>query len=293
VPSGGSSREQYWETSLSLARRAFEARNAKTAALALAQALGDALRMTEDCHRQFTRRGFQPLPDETFNDWQSFLIALYEGSRIYVQHATLVRSSTGSMLTELQAVLEAAMVAMVELQAMGTARPSKRTRELLLEKLGKLEDRLGAANDKLTGQHEGDDPAEFPVGTTAQESVDVPLIGRIAAGVPILAVESIEDVFPLPRRLVGHGRLFIVQVVGDSMIDARIADGDWVVVRQQSMAENGEIVAAMIDGEVTVKEFRWTSDGHRLLVPRNPRFGPIPGDDAAILGKVVTVLRRT
>ena len=77
------------------------------------------------------------------------------------------------------------------------------------------------------------------------------------------------------------------------MIDARIADGDWVVVRQQSVAENGEIVAAMIDGEVTVKEFRWTSDGHRLLVPRNPRFGPIPGDDAAILGKVVTVLRRT
>jgi SOS regulatory protein LexA len=274
VPGEGSSREQYWETSLSLARREFEARNAKTAALALAQALGDALRMTEDCHRQFTRRGFRPLPDETFDDWQSFLIA-------------------GSMLAELQAVSEAAMVAMVELQAMGTARPSKRTRELLLEKLGKLEDKLGAANDKLTGQHEGDDPAEFPVGVTAQDPVDVPLVGRIAAGVPILAVESIEDVFPLPRRLVGHGRLFIVQVVGDSMIDARIADGDWVVVRQQSVAEIGEIVAAMIDGEVTVKELRWTADGHRLLVPRNPRFEPIPGDDAAILGKVVTVLRRT
>jgi repressor LexA len=84
----------------------------------------------------------------------------------------------------------------------------------------------------------------------------VPLIGRIAAGGPILAEQAVEDVFPLPRQLVGDGTLFLLQVVGDSMVDAAICDGDWVVVRQQPVAENGDIVAAMLDGEATVKTFK-------------------------------------
>jgi repressor LexA len=119
----------------------------------------------------------------------------------------------------------------------------------------------------------------------------VPLLGRIAAGGPILAEQSIEDVFPLPRELVGEGNLFTVQVKGDSMLDAAICDGDWVVVRQQPTANNGEIVAAMIDGEATVKAYRHR-DGHVWLMPRNPAFEPIAGDDATILGRVVAVLRR-
>jgi repressor LexA len=119
----------------------------------------------------------------------------------------------------------------------------------------------------------------------------VPLLGRIAAGDPILAKESIEEVFLLPRHLVGEGTLFLLKVSGDSMIDVAIADGDWVVVRQQPMAESGEIVAAMIDSEATVKAFK-RSDHHVWLMPRNSAYTPIPGDEAIILGKVVAVLRR-
>ena len=121
-------------------------------------------------------------------------------------------------------------------------------------------------------------------------SVYVPLVGRIAAGIPITAEEQVEDVFTLPERLVGGGDLFLLQVVGDSMIDAAICDGDWVVVRSQSTAEKGEIVAAMIDGEATVKTFVQRDD-HVWLMPHNPAFAPILGDHAEILGKVVAVLR--
>ncbi|CAN3128495.1 transcriptional repressor LexA [Mycobacterium sp. smrl_JER01] len=123
------------------------------------------------------------------------------------------------------------------------------------------------------------------------EPTFVPVLGRIAAGGPILAEEAVEDVFPLPRELVGEGSLFLLKVVGESMVDAAICDGDWVVVRQQSVADNGDIVAAMIDGEATVKTFKRTR-GQVWLMPHNPAFDPIPGNDAAILGKVVTVIRK-
>ncbi|WP_157155860.1 MULTISPECIES: transcriptional repressor LexA [unclassified Diaminobutyricimonas] len=125
-----------------------------------------------------------------------------------------------------------------------------------------------------------------PVGDAAM----VPMVGRIAAGIPITAEQQIEEVFPLPRQLVGKGDLFILKVVGDSMIDAAICDGDWVVVRQQKTAENGDIVAAMLDSEATVKVFR-QRDGHTWLLPRNSNFEPILGDFAEVLGKVVAVLR--
>ncbi|EKF24114.1 repressor LexA [Mycolicibacterium hassiacum DSM 44199] len=123
------------------------------------------------------------------------------------------------------------------------------------------------------------------------EPTYVPVLGRIAAGGPILAEEAVEDVFPLPRELVGEGSLFLLKVVGDSMVDAAICDGDWVVVRQQNVADNGDIVAAMIDGEATVKTFKRTR-GQVWLMPHNPAYDPIPGNDAAILGKVVTVIRK-
>ncbi len=102
-----------------------------------------------------------------------------------------------------------------------------------------------------------------------------PLVGRIAAGIPITAEQQVDEVFPLPRQLVGKGDLFMLKVVGESMIDAAICDGDWVVVRQQSTAENGEIVAAMLDGEATVKVFR-QRDGHTWLLPRNTRVRADP-----------------
>ncbi len=125
-----------------------------------------------------------------------------------------------------------------------------------------------------------------PVGDAAM----VPLVGRIAAGVPITADQQVDEIFPLPRQLVGKGELFMLKVVGDSMIDAAICDGDWVVIRQQKTAENGDIVAAMLDDEATVKVFR-QRDGHTWLLPRNSSFEPIVGDFAEVLGKVVAVLR--
>jgi repressor LexA len=122
------------------------------------------------------------------------------------------------------------------------------------------------------------------------DAVMVPLVGRIAAGIPITAEQHVEEVFPLPRQIVGKGELFMLKVVGESMIDAAICDGDWVVVHPQQHAENGDIVAAMLDDEATVKVFR-QRDGHTWLLPRNSSFEPILGDYATILGKVTAVLR--
>ncbi|HEX3489698.1 MAG TPA: transcriptional repressor LexA [Streptosporangiaceae bacterium] len=130
-----------------------------------------------------------------------------------------------------------------------------------------------------------------------QRIAQVPLVGRIAAGGPILADESVEDVISLPRQLVGDGNLIMLRVAGDSMINAAIADGDMVVVRRESDVENGDIVAATFESdssadlEATVKTFK-RSAGHVWLIPHNPAYAPILGDDARILGKVVAVLRR-
>ena len=119
---------------------------------------------------------------------------------------------------------------------------------------------------------------------------EVPLVGRIAAGAPLLAEQDIEESFPLPASLVGDGELFMLKVVGESMIEAAICDGDFVVIRSQQTCEKGEIVAAMIDGEATVKTFT-RRDGHIWLLPANSAFSPINGDNAEILGKVTAVLR--
>jgi repressor LexA len=134
-------------------------------------------------------------------------------------------------------------------------------------------------------------------GLGAPGLAQVPLVGQVAAGVPILADQNVEDVFLLPRQLVGDGELIVLKVVGDSMIDAAITDGDWVVVRRESDIENGDIVAAMVesdtsaDREATVKTFR-KRDGHVWLIPHNPAYTPILADNATIVGKVVAVLRR-
>ncbi len=127
--------------------------------------------------------------------------------------------------------------------------------------------------------------------TNRAPAVQVPILGRIAAGGPILAEQVVEDVFALPRQLVGEGTLFLLEVRGDSMIEAAICDGDYVVVRQQPDASNGDIVAALLGDEATVKTFKRTP-GQVWLLPHNPAYEPIDGNDASILGKVVAVLRR-
>lgn len=119
----------------------------------------------------------------------------------------------------------------------------------------------------------------------------IPLVGQIAAGSPILAEQEVDGYFPMPAELVGDGELYMLKVVGDSMKLAGIMDGDWVVVRAQPVAEEGEFVAALLDGEATVKELHRDSTGVWLL-PHNDDFSPIPGEDAEIMGKVVSVFRR-
>ncbi|MCH8559595.1 transcriptional repressor LexA [Nesterenkonia sp. LB17] len=119
---------------------------------------------------------------------------------------------------------------------------------------------------------------------------EIPMVGQIAAGGPILADQQVEDIMPLPRQLTGEGELFMLQVRGDSMIEAGIFEGDWVVVRRQNTAENGDIVAALLDDEATVKTLK-RRDGHVWLLPQNRQYEPILGDESTIMGKVVTVLR--
>jgi repressor LexA len=156
-----------------------------------------------------------------------------------------------------------------------------------------------AAGQPSPGQPSEVRPPAVPphAAVSGHQVTHVPLVGQIAAGVPIFADESVEDVLPLPKQLVGEGDLIMLRVVGDSMIGAAIADRDWVVVRRETDIENGDIVAAMLisetsgDGEATVKMFR-RSDGHVWLVPFNPAYTPILGDEAKIMGKVVAVLRR-
>ncbi|MEU8588562.1 transcriptional repressor LexA [Streptomyces sp. NPDC048664] len=133
------------------------------------------------------------------------------------------------------------------------------------------------------GEYEG--PESEPA------AAEVPLVGRIAAGAPILAEEMVEDTYVLPRQLVGEGELFALKVSGESMIDAAICDGDVVTVRWQQAAEPGDIVAAMLDGEATVKRFQRDAAGHAWLVAHNPAFQPLAADEAVILGKVVAVMR--
>ncbi|MCQ9369332.1 transcriptional repressor LexA [Brevibacterium sp. 50QC2O2] len=118
----------------------------------------------------------------------------------------------------------------------------------------------------------------------------VPLVGRIAAGGPITAEQNVDDVFALPRQVVGSGELFLLQVIGDSMIDAAICNGDYVVVRRQSNAENGQIIAALLDDEATVKTLKRTG-GKQWLMPHNPAYEPIDGDHATIMGIVTAVIR--
>ena len=133
----------------------------------------------------------------------------------------------------------------------------------------------------------------------SQEPAYLPVLSRVRAGGLSVPAEQqdqdIEDFFPLPRQLVGSGERFLLTVVGDSMIDAGIFDGDWIVVRKQEHAENSDIVVAMVEGaagwEATVKTYK-EEDGHIWLMPQNTAYEPLPGDDATILGRVVTVLRR-
>ncbi|GAB3941454.1 transcriptional repressor LexA [Corynebacterium tapiri] len=147
-------------------------------------------------------------------------------------------------------------------------------------------------------RHLNDSPAEAPapeknssIPQDASQPSYIPVVGQIAAGSPILAEQEVDGYFPMPADIVGEGELYMLRVVGDSMKLAGIMDGDWVIVRAQPVAEEGEFVAALLDGEATVKELHRDSSGVWLL-PHNEDYDPIRGDEAEIMGKVVSVFRR-
>ena len=156
----------------------------------------------------------------------------------------------------------------------------------ILEEKGfiRRDDNRGRAMEVVLPEHMTGDSAH------TDKTRFIPLVGSIAAGVPITADQQVEETLPLPESLVGKGDLFMLKVKGESMINAAICDGDYVVIRQQKDASNGEIVAAMIDGEATVKTFS-RKGGHIWLLPANDDFAPIDGDHCEILGKVTAVLR--
>jgi SOS regulatory protein LexA len=284
------SEEQLWERKFRLARSAFE-REGADALIALFQAITEAYQVVSICYEQLSRLGPKQLEEPTFNDWQNFLAALNSDTNLNIEPAS-VRLDM-SMQTTLESIKDIARGALLQLQDMNAATPPlRKDREPVLDELEKLKNSLQTARKNLGQLPEVRAANEASADVVRPEPVYVPLVGQIAAGTPILADESIVDIFPLPRRVVGEGTLFLLQVVGDSMLNAAITDGDWVVVRQQNVAENGEIVVAIIDDAVTVKTFRKTPGGHILLVPQNDTYAPIPGDYADILGKVVAVLRK-
>ena len=126
---------------------------------------------------------------------------------------------------------------------------------------------------------------------SGRELVDVPVIGKITAGAPILAVENITDNFLIPIDFVGNSESFMLTVSGESMIEAGIMDGDYILVKRQNVARNGEIVVAMIDDEATVKTF-YMENGHIRLQPENSSMEPIIVPDCQVLGRVVGVFRK-
>lgn len=290
VPEGQAHESFDWDASLENARAAFRRKDPGAAPL-LFQAFDDAARMAKECYDALLRP--EPVLQAMSNDWNRFLAELTDSMwEVFLADIDLVRTDSGDDLqSRFEAIQDAALAALVALKQMRPGESAPQDSQHAIEKLRKLIIDLREARSNLERQAGAREAAEAPPVIDSPEVVQVPRLGRIAAGVPIIAVESYEDFFPLPRQLVGEGTLFILEVKGESMTDAGILNGDWVVIRQQPTAENGEIVVARIEEEVTVKTFK-RSGGRTWLAPRNKEFDEIPGDNATILGKVVAVLRR-
>lgn len=285
-----SSAQEPWERSLDRARAAFKCES-PTVSFVLFQALADAYRTATYYHDRLLDIKRRPLSKTSFEGWERFLKTLYNDAwKVYLKYSDLVRLEDAQI--KFEELRDAAGDALIALQDINPARPANKALRDALKELRRLVTLLENTKEKLGQVQRIREVDDVPAGFAADETAYVPLVGSIAAGEPILAEESIEDTYALPRQLVGDGSLFLLNVVGDSMIDAAITDADWVVVREQRVAETGEIVAALIEDEVTIKTFRLSDDGHILLVPQNPAYRVIPGDEATILGKVVAVLRR-
>jgi repressor LexA len=282
-----------WDASLEAALSAFTHRDGAAAHL-LGKALDDSARMANLCQHELLRLSPGKMPDETLEDWYEFLTKLNDYmSDVFRVSADFVDSgNSGGLQRAFQDIGAAALTALMAVKYMDMEGPPREGRQRAVEELRKLRYELLTGKTALERRSGVNEAARTSKTIDSPEVVPVRILGRIAAGQPITAVESPEEeLFSLPRQLVVAGELFMVEVDGDSMMNVGILNGDLVVVRKQPDAENGEVVAARLDEEVTVKTLK-RSGGHVWLVPENPAYEKILGDNAVILGKVVTVIRK-
>jgi SOS regulatory protein LexA len=282
-----------WRKSLKDARTALEAGDAKARAK-LVKALDDAAQMAELCHDKLFDMEPGEVADDRFKDWKDFLKTLYQDSaKVYKTHTDLASAAEEEgLMTKFEAIRDATQKAWYGLNYMDVG-SEQEGREAELVKLRELMEQLQSVVADLRSAWQVSGGDETSEDAETDEVVYVPRVGRIAAGIPNLADHSIEGYYPVPRELVGGGNdFYLLEVSGDSMVEAGITHGDLVVVHQQPEANNGEIVVAMTDGEATVKSFKLI-DGHAWLVPYNPAFTATPFDESiTIIGKVVAVLRK-
>lgn len=289
-----------WEDSLAQARRALTNGDVNAAA-ALRDAFATAAQMTKHCEQRVMRVGMRQVRSNEFPDWEDFLIALSDDAEyLYPEHLDLLaEEGSDSLLNTFHVLSEGALDALLHLQAMNSStKPTQSARKAAITALRSLAKDLQAAQVKVPQAAGAENTAAAeapakgdPAGEYPPEAAYVRLLGRIAAGNPNVAEEAVEDILPLPRQIVGEGEVFVLRVSGDSMIGAAIADGDLVVVRRQSTAEDGEIVVAMIEEEALVKTLK--RSGKKVsLIAHNPLYPPIDGKHSTIIGKVVGLLRR-
>lgn len=293
-PAAQSSEPYNWKASLEDARSAFLRQDKANAAPALFDALGGAAQMARQCYDELLEYSPGPVPPERLKDWFNFLAKLDDYiTNVFTTRIDLVGTdSRGRVQAALKDIRDAALSALFAIKFMDKEKSVRMGRQAAAEELRELMIKLETGKERLERLPGFRAIAKTKSIINQPEVVQVPRIGRIAAGQLNIAVEFAEEVFPLPRRLVGTGTFFALEVYGDSMVNAGILNGDFVVVRQQSTVENQEIVVARIDDEATVKRMR-RSGGHIWLVPENPVYEEISGDRAVIMGKVVAVLRRT
>lgn len=295
-----------WEADLSHANAELESAS-PDAGSALVHAMNSAFRMADMCQRAIARDLHWQENSATPADWQNFLERVSNDAEfLYPMHLSLLEKGGGSNLqTRFEKIAEAALDAQIQMGLM--TRPSSAVQKRAVMHLRNLMKHLQAASAMLDRSPEGE-VTDLPTADNGKdggegeegeeippppEAALVPLVGRIAAGNPDIAEETVEDIFPLPRQVVGDGDLFLLRVHGQSMAGAGILEGDWVAIRQQPVAENGEIVVAMIDGDATVKKYK-KSAGQVWLLAQNPDYDydEIPSERAMIVGKVVAVFRK-
>ncbi len=282
-----------WERSLDSALSAFAGGDARVAVHALLGALDGCAAMADLCQQDIIRLSPGLIPPKMLQTWYDFLTKLRDSMRsTFTDNADVAAPDDSGKLERIfDDINESALAALMALKYMDAKGAPEEGRIRAVEKLEKLRTVLQAGRIEMGQISTGDETAEISSEIDPAEVAHVRAVGRIAAGQPIPAIEYQEDSPLLPRRLAGEDPLFLVRIDDDSMADVGILDGDFAVIRRQSSAKDGEVIAASLDNRVTVKTFKRSGD-HVWLVAENPAHTDILADGAIILGKLVAILRR-